>query len=65
VLVAQQLLGLDNNFEARKLQALQEFFKRDAANVSWIEHAFARAKAVRAKAMVFAFQADVFESKSR
>ena len=45
--------------------SVQEFFSRDAANVAWITHAFAQAKALQAKAMVFAFQADVFESKSR
>ena len=65
VFVSLHIVGSNNNFEARQAEAVQEFFKRDAANVAWIEHAFARAKAVQAKAMVFAFQADVFESKSR
>ena len=59
------IVGSNNNLESRNLAAAQEFFARDAANVAWIEHAFAQAKALQAKALVFAFQADVFESKSR
>jgi hypothetical protein len=65
VFVTLHIVGSNNNFEARQPQAVQEFFQRDAANVAWISHAFAQAKALQAKAMVFAFQADVFESKSR
>jgi pimeloyl-ACP methyl ester carboxylesterase len=65
VFVSLHIVGSNNNFEARQPQAVQEFFNRDAANVAWIEHAFAQAKALQAKALVFAFQADVFESKSR
>ena len=65
VFVSLHIVGSNNNFEARQPQAVQEFFNRDAANVAWIEHAFAQAKTLQAKAMVFAFQADVFESKSR
>jgi hypothetical protein len=65
VFVSLHIVGSNNNFEARQPQAVQEFFNRDAANVAWIEHAFAQAKALQAKAVVFAFQADVFESKSR
>ena len=65
VFVSLHIVGSNNNFEAREPQAVQEFFSRDAANVAWIEHAFTQAKALQAKAVVFAFQADVFESKSR
>jgi len=65
VFVSLHIVGSNNSFEARHPQAIGEFFNRDAANVAWISHAFAQAKALHAKAVVFAFQADVFESKSR
>ncbi|NBX55556.1 MAG: hypothetical protein EBQ82_03780 [Betaproteobacteria bacterium] len=59
------IVGSNNNFETRSPPAVQEFFKRDAANVDWIKHAFTLAQERQAKALVFAFQADVFESKNQ
>jgi hypothetical protein len=58
------IVGSNNNFESRDAQAVQEFFERDAANVAWIEAAFAHARQRQARALVLAFQADVFDSKS-
>lgn len=40
--------------------AAEEFPPRNAANVAWIEAAFAQAERVRAPALVFLFQADIF-----
>jgi hypothetical protein len=58
------IVGSNNNLESRNLAAAQEFFERDAANVAWIESAFERAAEQKANAVVLAFQADVFETKT-
>ncbi len=62
--VTLHIVGSNNNFEVRDPAAVAEFFERDKANVAWIRDAFASAKQSSAKAIVFAMQADVFESKS-
>jgi hypothetical protein len=58
------IVGSNNNLESRNAQAAQEFFERDAANVAWIQAAFAQAQQQQARALVLAFQADVFDSKT-
>ncbi len=58
------IVGSNNNFEVRDARAVAEFMERDRANVAWIQEAFAQAQQSGAKALVFAMQADVFESKS-
>jgi hypothetical protein len=58
------IVGSNNNFEARDPLAMAEFLARDKANVAWIREAFSIARQSQAKALVFAMQADVFESKS-
>jgi hypothetical protein len=58
------IVGSNNNLESRNLAAAREFFERDAANVAWIESAFERATEQNANAVVLAFQADVFETKT-
>jgi hypothetical protein len=62
--VTLHIVGSNNNFEVRDPSAVAEYFERDKANVAWIRDAFALAKQSSAKALVFAMQADVFESKS-
>lgn len=62
--VTLHIVGSNNNFEVRDPSAVAEFFERDKANVAWIRDAFAFAQQTSAKAIVFAMQADVFESKS-
>ena len=57
------IVGSNNNFEARDPRAVAEFFQRDKANIAWIREAFAHAQQSSAKALVFAMQADMFESK--
>ena len=58
------IVGSNNNFEVRDARAVAEFMERDRANVAWIQGAFAHAQQSGAKALVFAMQADVFDSKS-
>ena len=58
------IVGSNNNFEVRDARAVAEFMERDRANVAWIQDTFAHAQQSGAKALVFAMQADVFESKS-
>ena len=58
------IVGSNNNFEVRDARAVAEFMERDRANVAWIQDAFAQAQRSGAKALVFAMQADVFDSKS-
>ncbi len=62
--VTLHIVGSNNNFEVRDPSAVAEYFERDKANVAWIREAFAFAQQSSAKALVFAMQADVFESKS-
>jgi hypothetical protein len=62
--VTLHIVGSNNNFEVRDPAAVAEFFERDKANVAWIRDAFVFAQQSSVKAIVFAMQADVFESKS-
>jgi uncharacterized protein YkuJ len=55
------VVGSNNNFEVRDPKAVAEYFERDAANVAWLENTFDVAKAQDAKAVVVAYQADMFE----
>lgn len=63
--VTLHVVGSNNNFEIRDLKAVAEFKARDAANIAWIRAAFERAKAMDARALVVALQADPFEAKSK
>jgi pimeloyl-ACP methyl ester carboxylesterase len=58
------IVGSNNNLEARDAAASKEFYERDSANVAWIQSAFADAAAQNPSLIVFAFQADVLDSKS-
>ena len=58
------IVGSNNNFEARNPSAVNEFFHRDAANVAWIKDTFAVASEQKVELLVFAFQADVFEARN-
>ena len=64
VFATLHIVGSNNNFEVRDPRAVAEFFEREKANVAWIREAFAAVRQSRAKALVLAMQADVFESKS-
>ncbi len=58
------IVGSNNNFEIRDPKAVTEFMERDAANVEWIRDAYALAETRGASALVFAFQADVLDTRS-
>jgi len=58
------IVGSNNNFETRDPQAVAEFFARDRANREWLNSGFDLASTKELKAVVIAFQADVFESAS-
>ena len=57
------VVGSNNNFETRELSAVEEYFRRDAANVAWIATAFTEAAANGSAAVVLAMQADMFGGK--
>ncbi|MFM7085159.1 MAG: hypothetical protein ACKOW3_09205, partial [Hyphomicrobium sp.] len=63
--VTLHIVGSNNNFEARDPEAVSEYFDREKANIAWIKDAFRFAVAQKAEAVVFSFQGDVFESRSR
>jgi hypothetical protein len=58
------IVGSNNALESRSAQPAAEFFERDQANIAWIKAAFDWAQAQQARALVLAFQADVFETRS-
>lgn len=62
--VTLHVVGSNNNFETRDPGAIKEFFERDAANIAWIRDAFDLAQQKKYKAIVFAFQANVLQSRS-
>lgn len=58
------IVGSNNNLEARSPTAASEFFERDAANVAWLQATFEAAQAQQSRAVVIAFQADVFDART-
>lgn len=62
--VTLHVIGSNNNFEVRDPKAVQEYFARDEANRAWVSAAFERARAMNARAVVLAMQADPLESRS-
>jgi hypothetical protein len=58
------VVGSNNNLEARTLSAASEYFERDEANVEWLQSTFSSASEKGSRAVVIAFQADVFDSRS-
>ncbi len=59
--ITAHVVGSNNNFEVRDAKAALEFFKRDKANIAWLQSSFAQAIAHNAKAIVLAIHADMFE----
>ena len=60
-IITAHVVGSNNNFETRDLDAASEFFSRDKANVAWIENSFDKAIANDAKAIILLIHADMFE----
>lgn len=61
VFVLAHIVGSNNGFEPHDPGAIAEFFSRNAANMAWIEDGFRVARETGAKAVVVAFQADLFD----
>lgn len=61
--VQANIIGSNNNLEARSLDNVKEFFARDAANQKWIVAAFEKAKADKLGALVLSIQADMWDIK--
>lgn len=58
------IVGSNNNLEARTPSAASEFFERDEANVAWLQSTFDAAREKGSRAIVIAFQADVFDART-
>ena len=65
VFIVAHVVGSNNGFEARELKAAEEFFARNAANVAWIDDGFRIARETSAKAVVLAFQANLYDIKQK
>jgi hypothetical protein len=61
VFIVPHVVGSNNGFEPQDAEAAAEFFERNAANVAWINDGFRVATETGAKAVVIAFQANVYE----
>ena len=59
--ITAHVVGSNNNLEARSLEAAAEFFRRDAANIDWLNEGFEAATRANADALVLAIHADMFE----
>ncbi|MDF9787170.1 hypothetical protein M2128_001838 [Polynucleobacter sphagniphilus] len=59
--VSIHLPGSNNNF-GRNASSDEEYKKRNAANLAWIEYAFDQAQQKKYVGIIFAFQADMFYS---
>jgi hypothetical protein len=64
VFIVPHVVGSNNGFEPQDPDAAVEYFERNAANVAWIDDGFRVAKEMAAKAVVIAFQANVYELRT-
>ena len=64
VFIIPHVVGSNNGFEAREAKAVEEFFERDAANAAWIADGFKLAEERNARAVVVAFQANVYDIRN-
>ena len=58
------VVGSKRHLEVRTLSAASGFFVPDEANVQWLHSTFAGASRKGSRAVVIAFQADVFDSRT-
>lgn len=65
VFATVHVVGSNNNCQPQIAGAMEEFRERDLANAAWISAAFAEARATRAPAVAFFFQAEPFASVNR
>jgi hypothetical protein len=65
VFIVPHVVGSNNGFEAQDPKAIDEFFARNAANIAWIDDGFRVARESGAKAVVLAFQANLYDIKQK
>ncbi|MEM7750797.1 MAG: hypothetical protein AAF346_21285, partial [Pseudomonadota bacterium] len=63
--VQVHVVGSNNGFEPRDLATVKEYFARNAANIAWLDAGFAKAIAVKAKAVVISMQANMYEIRQK
>jgi hypothetical protein len=59
--IVPHIVGSNNGFETQDPKAAAEFFERNAANIDWINDGFRVASETAAKAVVIAFQANLYD----
>lgn len=65
VFATAHVTGSNNGFEPQSRSSVMAFFEREAANVEWIRTTFEKARAQEAKAVVLAWQADLWDTRQR
>lgn len=58
--VQLHVVGSNNNLRSTSSSAVREYRARNAANLSWLQDTFARARSQKARAVVVAFHGDIF-----
>jgi hypothetical protein len=63
--VLVHVVGSNNGFETYDPQAAVEYFDRNKANVAWLDDSFKLARDQNARAVVVAFQANLYDIKQK
>ena len=63
--VVPHIPGSNNGFETTELEAASEYFERNKANMVWFDDSFRIAREQGAKAIVIAFQANLYDIKQK
>ena len=61
MIMTAHIVGSNNNFNVRKISAMQEFFARNISTIAWLKESFT--KAANVKIIVIAIHADMFKSR--
>jgi hypothetical protein len=59
--VGLNIPGSNNGFETLDARAAAEYFERNRANIAWMDDSFRKARETNAKAVVLAFQANLYD----
>jgi hypothetical protein len=63
--VLVHVVGSNNGFETLDPEAVAEYFERNKANVAWLDDSFKLAREQGARAVVVAFQANLYDVKQK
>jgi hypothetical protein len=63
--VLPNIPGSNNGFETTELEAASEYFERNKANMAWLDDSFKLGREQGAKAIVIAFQANLYDIKQK